>query len=184
MSDQELELSPAERPLQPALPRELYVDEEAWRTERKVVIFGEWVCVGRADDLGLAGPSRATTVDVAGESVLLTSDEDGVLHAAYNVCRHRGCQLRAPDQPASDASAVRCPYHSWTYGLDGRLLKAPHADVPDRAAFALTPVGVDTWGGFVLVNLTPATAGPTTTCRDSTGPAACFRGTGKGRTRA
>ena len=160
MSDQELEPSPHGQPLQAALPGELYVDERAWRTEREVVIYGEWYCVGRTDDLGLAGPRRVATVDVAGESVLLTSDEEGLLHAAYNVCRHRGCQLRPPDQPAGDASVLRCPYHSWTYGLDGRLLRSPHAVVPDPAAFALAPVGVESWAGFVLVNLTPATAGP------------------------
>ena len=153
------------RPLQQALPRELYVDETAWRREREAVLFGEWYCVGRRDDLGLAEPRRATTVDVVGESVLVTSDEQGVLHAAYNVCRHRGCQLRPPpkdssQQPAGEASAIRCPYHSWTYGLDGRLLKSPHADVPDPAEFALKPVGIDTWGGFVFVHLTPEQAGP------------------------
>lgn len=146
--------------LQPALPRELYVDEPAWRTEREVVLYGEWVCIGRLDDLGLAEPQRAATVDVAGESVLLTSDEQAVLHAAYNVCRHRGCQLRPPEQPAGAAAAVRCPYHSWTYGLDGRLLRSPHADVADPAAFSLTPVGIDTWGGFVFVHLTPDAARP------------------------
>lgn len=147
-----------DEPLQAALPRELYVDEDAWVTEREAVIYGEWYCLGRRDDLGLVEPRRATTVDVAGESVIVTSDEQGGLHAAYNVCRHRGCQLRPADQPAGEASAIRCPYHSWTYGLDGRLLKSPHADVPDPAAFALKPVGVDTWGGFVFVHLSPERA--------------------------
>ena len=142
-------------PLQAALPRELYVDESAWLTERDAVLYGEWYCVGRRDDLGLAEPRRAATVEIAGESVLLTSDEQGELRAAYNVCRHRGCQLRPPGQPAGEASAIRCPYHSWTYGLDGRLLKSPHAEVEDPAEFALHPVGVETWGGFVFVHLTP-----------------------------
>ena len=76
--------------MQEALPREMYVDEAAWRVEREAVLYGEWFCVGRLDALGLAEPSRVVVVDVAGESVLVTSDEQGGLHAAYNVCRHRG----------------------------------------------------------------------------------------------
>jgi Rieske 2Fe-2S family protein len=146
--------------LQAALPREMYVGERAWETEREAVLLGQWYAAGRLDDLGLAGPRRVATIEVAGESVLLTSDEQAVLHAAYNVCRHRGCQLVPPGQPAGDASAIRCPYHSWTYGLDGRLLRSPHAEVPDPAAFSLTPVGVATWGGFVFVHLSPDRAGP------------------------
>ena len=77
-----------------ALPRERYVDDATWRDERDAVLHGEWFCVGRRDDLGLSGPGAVVTVDVAGESVLVTSDGDGRLHAAYNVCRHRGSQLR------------------------------------------------------------------------------------------
>lgn len=151
--------------MQEALPREMYVDEAAWRAERDAVLFGEWFCVGRQDALGLAVPSRVVAVDVAGESVLVTSDEHGVLHASYNVCRHRGSQILPPTSPggspsACQASALRCPYHSWTYGLDGRLLKAPHADVDDNAAFSLNPVGVETWGGFVFVHLSPEQARP------------------------
>lgn len=62
-------------------------------------------------------------VDVVGESVLVTSDAEGQLHGAYNVCRNRGAQVRpvVEETPgACAASALRCPYHSWTYGLDGR----------------------------------------------------------------
>jgi glycine betaine catabolism A len=146
--------------LQAALPREMYVDAGQWQVERDAVLYGEWYCVGRRDDLGLASPRRVVAVEIAGESVLVTSDEEGVLHATYNVCRHRGSQLCAPGQPARDAASLRCPYHSWTYGLDGSLLRAPHATVEEPADFALHPVGVETWEGFVLVNLTPAHAQP------------------------
>ena len=101
--------------LQAALPRELYVDPHAWSAEREAVLFGEWYCLGRTDDLGLAvsgqvQPGRVLTVDVAGESVLVTSDEDGRLHAAYNVCRHRGSQ---PDRPRRrPATPLRCAAHT------------------------------------------------------------------------
>jgi Rieske 2Fe-2S family protein len=153
-------------PLQPALPRELYVDPDAWRRERDRVLFGEWFCVGRRADLGLDGPGRVAVVDVAGESVVVTCDDGGALHAAYNVCRHRGSQL-FPVAPGAEprceaAGALRCPYHSWTYALDGSLLRAPHTDDGeiDPADFALHPVAVDDWAGFVFLHLTPGAAGP------------------------
>ena len=151
--------------LQAALPREMYVEESAWRLERDTVLFAEWFCVGRLEDLGLLGADRLAVVDVAGESVLLTSDRDRVLHAAYNVCRHRGSQLVPvePDSPAPapcSASAIRCPYHSWTYRLDGALMRAPHADLDDPAQFRLHQVAVEAWGGFAFVHLTPPAPAP------------------------
>lgn len=153
----------AERGLQSALPRDMYVDPSTWERERERVLFGQWFCVGRLDDLGLGVTSRVVVVDVVGESVLVTSDEKGRLHAAYNVCRHRGAQIRpVVEDPsgtptACPAAALRCPYHSWTYGLDGRLLKAPHTDREeiDTDELGLTPVAVDVWGGFVFVHLSP-----------------------------
>ena len=151
--------------LQPALPREQYVDAETWLLERDAVLHSEWFCLGRTAELGLEKPRRIAVADVAGESVVVTSDAERRLHAAYNVCRHRGSQLVPVDVAAvatvvtCDAAALRCPYHSWTYALDGSLLRAPHADV-DRDAFALHPVGVDVWAGFVFVHLTPERATP------------------------
>ena len=151
--------------LQAALPRAMYVDPDAWARERDQVLFTTWACVGRVDDLGLHVDGRLAVVDVVGESVLLTRDSDG-LHAAYNVCRHRGSQVvpREPDSSpvCTAAGALRCPYHSWTYSLSGRLLKAPHTDgiEVDPDEFSLHPVGVEEWAGFVFVNLSPATAEP------------------------
>ena len=152
--------------LEPALPRAWYVDPASFETERERVLLREWTCIGRRDDLGLDEPRRLAVVDVLGESVLVTSDEERTLHAAYNVCRHRGSQI-VPTLPGgppacAEAGALRCPYHSWTYGLDGRLLRAPHTEAGevDHAEFSLHPVGVDAWGGFVFVHLTPDGAGP------------------------
>jgi glycine betaine catabolism A len=146
--------------LQAALPRPMYVDPEHWVREREAVLHREWFCVGRRADLGLSGTSRVAVVDVAGESVILTADAAGRLHAAYNVCRHRGSQVVPVESGTAPVSfelgALRCPYHSWTYGLDGRLLRSPHADDLPADDFSLHPVGVGEWAGFVLVHLTPA----------------------------
>ena len=123
--------------LQAALPRHHYVDPEAFRRERELVLLNSWTCVGRLDLLGLAHagtgeavPGRLAVVDLHGESALVTTTREGELLAHANVCRHRGSQV-VPVDPALPApepcavGALRCPYHSWTYDLDGRLIKAP-----------------------------------------------------------
>ncbi len=152
--------------LQPALPKYMYVDQAHFEQERENVLYRSWFCVGRTTDLCLDQQSRLAVVDVVGESVLVTSDRKGTLHAAYNVCRHRGSQIVPTTDTAtqsSDVKALRCPYHSWTYDLNGNLLKAPHTeDITDfdSSRFSLHPVGVSRWGGFVFVHLTPADASP------------------------
>jgi len=161
--------------LQAALPASYYVEDAHWRHERERVLFSEWFCVGRLDTLGLdaddsSRTGRLSVVDVAGESVLLSRDRDAVLHAHYNVCRHRGSQVVPvdPDGPPPapcEVGALRCGYHSWTYDLDGHLLRAPHTeDVEDfdAGSFALHPVGVQEWAGFLFLHLTPADAQPLT----------------------
>jgi len=166
--------------LQAALPREHYVDPVRFQEERELVLLREWTCAGRLDDLGLAVdgalvPNRLAVVPLLGESCLVTIDGVGVLRAHANVCRHRGSQLvpvedeEAPPPPC-DAKALRCGYHSWTYGLDGRLLHAPHTeDVTDLSPedFRLHPIGADVWGGFLWLHATPSAAESLT---DALGP--------------
>ncbi|HET9945119.1 MAG TPA: aromatic ring-hydroxylating dioxygenase subunit alpha [Actinomycetes bacterium] len=159
--------------LQAALPGPYYVDQEHWLREREQVLHREWFCAGRLPDLA---PGWVAPVDVAGESVLVTCDAAGSLRAFYNVCRHRGSQVVPVDPDgatpeACAAGALRCPYHSWTYDLSGRLLRAPHTedvDDFDPAAFGLHPVAADTWGGFLFLHLTPEAAPP---LRSALGPA-------------
>ena len=104
------------------------------------------------DDLGLDAPSRVASSTSRASRCWSPATHDGALHAAYNVCRHRGSQIRPRARPgrpvACDLAALRCPYHSWTYGLDGRLLRAPHAELSgvDLDEFRLAPVGVEHLG--------------------------------------
>src|SRR5215207_1123347 len=156
--------------LQRALPASYYLDQAAFDRERERLLLGEWFCAGRADQV--ERPGSLVVVDVAGESVLLVRTRAGELRAHYNVCRHRGSQLvpcppadpGGPQaSPARKAGSLRCPYHSWTYRLDGDLLKTPWSeeiDGFDQAGFGLHPVGVATWGGFVFLHLTPREAVP------------------------
>lgn len=153
--------------LQKSLPSEYYLSPEIFAREKERIFCREWFCAGREEEL--PEPGSYLAFDVAGESLLVVRAKEGALGAFYNVCRHRGSRLCSPDRahPADCGSpepsgrfagSIRCPYHSWTYGLDGALLGAPHLgkDGSFRPGdFGLHPVGVDTWGGFVFVHLTP-----------------------------
>jgi Rieske 2Fe-2S family protein len=156
--------------LQRTLHRDAYFSDEIWRRERDRIFSAEWVCVGRAEEV--PEPGDYLLLDLVGESLLLVRSRAGELRGFYNVCRHRGCRLvlggpTRPDAPSSSTpsgrfgGAIRCPYHAWTYTLDGELRTAPYLDEEDgftRADFPLHPVGVDLWGGFVFVHLEPAGA--------------------------
>ena len=137
------------------LPGHFYHDPAIWRLEQERIFSRLWVCVGRADQHPDAGDYR--TAPVGDESVLLVRDRDGALRAFLNVCRHRGARLCPAER--GHARALQCRYHAWTYGLDGRLLRAPGLpDGPDfdRGAFGLVAVPVDTWEGLVWVSLAAA----------------------------
>ena len=156
--------SPRE-PLQAALPREMYVDPDGvGGASASGCCYGEWICVGRRrrprPRRARAGWRSSTCV---GESVRAhRATTDGALHAAYNVCRHRGSQL-FPTEPGSGAAAVRrrsrCAAPTtrgptpWTARCCGR--RTPTDGDVDPADFSLHPVGVEEWGGFVFVHLTP-----------------------------
>jgi glycine betaine catabolism A len=155
-------------PLDRSLPGPSYVTEAEFAAEREAVLFADWFCVGRADDL--AGPGDYITASVAGESIILSRTHTNALTAFYNVCRHRGSRLVPPGvcQPAAEqgrtgsfAGAIRCPYHGWSYGLDGTLRTAPFlADLrPYRSRLSLHRVEAGEWGGFAFVRLGPAPAG-------------------------
>jgi Rieske 2Fe-2S family protein len=145
--------------LEPTLPRAAYLSPEAFAAEQDRIFWREWFVVGREEEV--AAPGDYVVKEVAGESILVVRTRDGVLTGHYNVCRHRGSQL-VPDCAAGRFSGgIRCPYHSWTYTLEGELRTAPFLDEADglaRAELSLHPVGVAVWGGFVFVQLTPAEA--------------------------
>jgi len=147
----------------PTLDAADYLDGDVWAEERERIWFRQWVLVGRDHDL--PSPGDRLVVDVAGESIVVVRRADGGLGGFYNVCRHRGSQLVEPTAeggtwgPPSNPM-IRCPYHAWTYDLGGRLVNAPFLDAERTPAVALYPVGVDCWGGFVFVNLSPTDAEP------------------------
>ena len=93
---------------------------------------------------------------MAGESLIVTRDASGTVHAFSNVCRHRGTRL-CEQQAGRFRGSIQCPYHAWTYGLNGELKVARNmAEVPgfDRAAYPLKEAAVGLWEGFIFVRLT------------------------------
>jgi Rieske 2Fe-2S family protein len=119
-------------------------------------IFGtHWICAARSSELAATGDFL--TVQIAGESVILTRDERGELRAFFNVCRHRGTRICEADR-GHFRNSIQCPYHAWTYALDGSLRAARNMDVEpdfDRTQWPLHQAAVAQWEGFVFLNLAP-----------------------------
>ena len=131
--------------------------------EKRDLFMKNWMCAAREEDVETAGASLV--IELLGESIIIVRLKDGSLRAHYNVCRHRGARICADDakwglslRGGAMGDFIRCPYHQWTYGLDGKLVNAPQlSGTPgfDASAFALRPVGVAVWGGFIFLKLEP-----------------------------
>jgi Rieske 2Fe-2S family protein len=139
------------------LAQQYFVSPEVFAEEQDRIFSKQWVLVGHQSQLAEAGDYFVAVV--AGESLIIVRDKDGELHGFYNVCRHRGTRLR--EDRNGHLSAIQCPYHAWTYGLDGRLIGAPHMDdVPgfDKADYSLHAASLALWEGFIFVNLADSPA--------------------------
>jgi glycine betaine catabolism A len=165
--------------LEPTLQREFYLSPDVFSLERDRIFHSQWFCAGRAEEL--RAPGDYLVVDVAGEQILIVHAHGEELRAYFNLCRHRGCRLilnaqtddRSHVAPhGSFANAIRCPYHSWTYTLEGALRTAPYLKEGDgffKEEFSLYQAGLESWGGFLFLNV--ASADPNTaTLVDQLGP--------------
>jgi Rieske 2Fe-2S family protein len=133
-----------------------YTSPEVFAQERERIFGREWLCVGREEQV--ANPGDFFTVEPAGESLIVTRDASGEIHAFYNVCRHRGTRVCEAASGHFQGS-IMCPYHAWTYGLDGNLKAARNmSDVPgfDKSDYRLGQAAVARWEGFIFVNLSDA----------------------------
>jgi Rieske 2Fe-2S family protein len=138
---------------QHTLPREHFTSEELFQREHERIFGRHWLLAGHLSQL--AAPGSYFTWEVGRESVLVLRDGEGVVRAFHNHCRHRGTRLCTEHQ-GSLGHAIQCPYHAWTYGLDGALRAAPNMQgVPgfDRADWPLQPVSLAEWQGFLFLNL-------------------------------
>lgn len=133
--------------MQPTLTRDDYTSESVWQAEVANIFHRGWFIAGHVSQLS---PGSRRVVDVAGESVLLTRALDGEIHALANTCRHRGARLCETHVDSTQGS-VMCPYHAWTYALDGRLIATPHLDEVELDQYPLWRFATTVWNGIIFV---------------------------------
>src|SRR5918994_2496558 len=132
------------------LPFDWYSDPAVLRLERDRIFRRAWQYAGRADQAAERG--SFFTCDAGGIPIVVVRDDEGTLRAFLNVCRHRGSLVCEGE---GRRETLQCPYHAWTYGLDGSLRAAPRSDrepLFDKTELGLVSASVDSWGPFVFVN--------------------------------
>jgi len=137
----------------PTLDGAYYTDPGILATEFERIFEQEWYYAGRAEEI--PAPGRFIRRRVGREAVLLVRGRDQAIRGFLNVCRHRGAQLCLTDS-GEVGKTIRCPYHAWTYGLDGELVAAPNwraLDGIDRSRYRLHQARVSVWGGLIWVSL-------------------------------
>src|SRR5687767_246923 len=142
------------------LPAPFYTDAAYFKREMDALFATMWICAGRVEQV--ATPGQFILRDVLGESIIITSNAAGRVNAFYNVCRHRGTKL-CTEAEGSFGRSIQCPYHAWTYDLDGALIGAPHMDeVPhfSKTDYPLHRVHADVWDGHIFINLSRGTPPP------------------------
>jgi Rieske 2Fe-2S family protein len=139
------------------LPGEAYTSSEIFAWELEHVYADTWACVGRVQDLPQVGSQLGFAV--ADKQLLLTHAEDGSIRGFFNVCSHRGHELIACGESRTSGQ-VKCPYHGWTYDLDGTIVGVRHCEDAsfDTADYGLIPISVDQWGGWLFVNISGSAA--------------------------
>ena len=134
------------------LPQRFFVSPNIFAEEQEKIFGRCWICLGHESQLARTGDYLVR--EVAGDSLIILRDQKSVVRVFHNVCRHRGTRLC--QEPEGHATAIQCPYHAWTYALDGRLVGAPHMDeVPgfEKGAYGLHAVATGLWEGFIFVSL-------------------------------
>lgn len=136
------------------LPASWFYDAGQYRRELAAIWYRDWLCLGREEDWPASGDFRRH--QIGEQQILVTRAADGALHAFHNTCRHRGSVLCEAESGRFEGGRIVCPYHAWAYSLSGELERAPRSTDADRIRlqdFPLYRVAVDTWRGFVFVNL-------------------------------
>lgn len=136
-----------------AMPGAYYVDEDLLKLELRHVFGGDWICIGRADEI--PAPGNFMAYDLLGEPVAIIRGSDEVIRALSNVCRHRGVPILSG---IGSTRRIVCPYHAWTYDLSGELIGAPEMnerEAFDRTNCNLPELPCEIWQGFIFISLNP-----------------------------
>jgi phenylpropionate dioxygenase-like ring-hydroxylating dioxygenase large terminal subunit len=147
-----------------AMPKSVYTSPEFAEAEERHIFARDWLCAGRAD--ALANPGDYLTMEIAGEPVIILRDQDDQLRGMSNVCRHRMSTLL---EGRGNVRSIVCPYHAWTYNLDGSLRGAPAMTLNEafcRDKIALPAVRVENWLGWIMVTLNADAPDPADQLRD------------------
>jgi choline monooxygenase len=134
------------------IPASWYVDSRVMELERRSVFARSWQMIGRASQV--LEPGQYITCELAGEPLLVVRGSDRTLRGFFNVCRHHAAAVMT--EPSGSAHALRCPYHGWTYTLEGELKGTPDfAGVCnfERAENGLVPIETAVWGKWVFVKI-------------------------------
>lgn len=136
------------------LPGKYYHSPEIYQEEVERIFYKFWLYACRAEEIQSVGDYKL--IQVADESLILVRDKSDKIKALFNVCSHRGTQLCTEPKGSFKSKSIQCPYHAWTYALDGKLLAAPmmqegHGFQKDECA--LPQASVYVWEGFVFINL-------------------------------
>jgi len=139
------------------LPNAHYIDPAVFAEERDALLFGQWAGLAVAADVPEAGDAKPITF--MGMPLLLLRDRNDQVRVFQNTCRHRGMIL--VEEPRKIEGAIRCPYHSWCYSTEGKLVSTPHVGGPgrnthpdvDRATLGLIEIRSHIWRDVVWVNV-------------------------------
>ena len=140
----------------PTLPAAWYFDEGQYAKELQAIWYRDWVCVGRHEEIARRGDYKV--VGIGSQQIIVATGDDGQVVAYHNTCRHRGAALCTKSRGHFANGRIICPYHTWTYSLNGRLVATPtrlETDDFDTRNYSLYAVKIDCWGGFLFVNLSP-----------------------------
>ena len=141
-----------------AMPKSVYTSPEFLALEQQHIFGAEWLCAGRAE--ALPNPGDYLTMQIAGEPVIVLRDRDGQMRALSNVCRHRMSTLL---EGRGSVRSIVCPYHAWTYNLDGSLRGAPAMTLNQgfcKDRIGLPQVRCTVWQGWIMVSLNPDATDP------------------------
>jgi len=137
-----------------SLPGKYYHSQEIYEEELEKIFYKKWVLAGRAEEIPKAGDYKL--FEIGDESVIIARNKEGGISANFNVCRHRGTRMCVEPKGHFESKNIQCPYHAWTYALDGKLIASPmmqSLESFDKESHNLHPAGIHEWGGFMFVNL-------------------------------
>lgn len=149
------------------LPVAPYLEKEVFDLEKAKVFKKSWLCVAHETDVAAPGDYITRDISVLDTSIIIVRANDGGLNAFHNVCKHRGHRVALEER--GNARGFKCIFHAWTYGIDGALKGVPdekNFGTLDKAKLGLSPVSVDSWKGFIFINVDPS---PRQTLRESMG---------------